>query len=89
MEVEVVVPCDYVGEIMSDINSRRGRIQGIESRQAEMQLINAFVPLAEMFGYATEVRSRSQGRATFSMQFSCYGPVTQEIVSKRIEYSAI
>jgi len=89
MEVEVLVPCDYVGEIMSDINSRRGRIQGIESRQAEMQSINAFVPLAEMFGYATEVRSRSQGRATFSMQFSCYGPVTQEIVRKRIEYSAI
>jgi elongation factor G len=87
MEVEVVVPCDYVGEIMSDINSRRGRIQGVESRAAEMQSINAFVPLAEMFGYATEVRSRSQGRATFSMHFSCYGPVTQEIVRKRIEYS--
>ena len=87
MEVEVVVPCDYVGEIMSDINSRRGRIQGVESRQAEMQSINAFVPLAEMFGYATEVRSRSQGRATFTMQFNCYGSVTQEIVRKRIEYS--
>jgi elongation factor G len=87
MEVEVLAPCDYVGEIMNDINSRRGRIQGVESRQTEMQSINAFVPLAEMFGYATEVRSRSQGRATFSMQFSCYGPVTQEIVRKRIEYS--
>ncbi len=89
MEVEVVVPCDHVGEIMSDINSRRGRIHGVESRQAEMQSVNAFVPLAEMFGYATEVRSRSQGRATFSMQFSRYGSVTQEIVRKRIEYSAI
>jgi len=89
MEVEVLVPCDYIGEIMSDINSRRGRIQGVESRPAEMQSINAFVSLAEMFGYATEVRSKSQGRATFSMQFSCYGPVTQEIVRKRIEYSAI
>jgi elongation factor G len=89
MEVEVVVPSDYVGDIMSDINSRRGRIQGVESRVGEMQAINAFVPLAEMFGYATEIRSRSQGRATYSMQFNSYGPVSQEIVRKRIEYSVI
>ena len=89
MEIEVVVPCDYVGEIMSDINARRGRIQGIESRQSEMQSVAAFVPLAEMFGYATEVRSRSQGRATFSMQFNCYGSVTQEIVRKRIKHSVL
>ncbi len=74
---------------MSDINARRGRIQGIESRPAGMQAISAFVPLAEMFGYATEIRSRSQGRATYSMQFSSYGPVTQKIVNKRIEYSAL
>ncbi len=87
MDVEVVVPNDYIGEIMSDINSRRGRIQGVESRQAEMQSIHAFVPLAEMFGYATEIRSLSQGRATFTMQFSAYGSVTPEIVRERIEYS--
>jgi elongation factor G len=54
-----------------------------------MQAISAFVPLAEMFGYSTEVRSRSQGRATYSMQFSSYGSVKQEIVNKRIEYSAL
>ncbi len=87
MDVEIVVPSDYVGEIMSDINTRRGRIQGVESRQAEMQSIHAFVPLAEMFGYATEIRSLSQGRATFTMQFSAYGSVTPETVRKRIEYS--
>ena len=87
MEVEVVAPCDFIGDIMNDINARRGRIQGIESRQAEMQAISAFVPLAEMFGYSTEVRSRSQGRATFTMQFSCYGPVSQAIVQRRMEYS--
>ncbi len=89
MEVEVVAPCDFIGDIMSDINARRGRIQGLESRSAGMQAISAFVPLAEMFGYATEIRSRSQGRATYSMQFNSYGPVTQKIVNKRIEYSAL
>ncbi|MEA1921314.1 MAG: elongation factor G, partial [Pseudomonadota bacterium] len=88
MEVEVVVPSDFLGDVMGDLNGRRGRIQGVESRRGEMQVISAFVPLAEMFGYATEVRSRSQGRATFTMQFSCYEPVSQEIVRKRIEYSA-
>jgi elongation factor G len=89
MEVEVIVPCDSVGDIMSNINARRGRILGLESRPTEMQAINAFVPLAEMFGYATEIRSRSQGRATFTMQFSSYGSVTEDIVRKRIEYSVI
>jgi len=89
MEVEVVVPSDFLGDVMGDLNARRGRIQGVESRRGEMQVISAFVPLAEMFGYATEVRSRSQGRATFTMQFSCYEPVSQEIVRKRIEYTTL
>ncbi len=88
MEVEVVVPSDYLGDVMGDINGRHGRIQGVESRRGEMQVVSAFVPLAEMFGYSTQVRSRSQGRATFTMQFSCYEPVAQEIVRKRIEYTA-
>ena len=87
MEVEVVVPSDFLGDVMGDINGRRGRIQGVESRRGEMQVVSAFVPLAEMFGYATQVRSRSQGRATFTMQFCSYEPVSQEIVRKRIEYS--
>jgi len=89
MEVEVVVPSEYLGDVMGDINGRHGRIQGVESRRGEMQVVSAFVPLAEMFGYSTQVRSRSQGRATFTMQFSCYEPVSQEIVRKRIEYTAI
>ncbi len=89
VEVEVVVPSEFLGDIMGDINGRRGRIQGVESRRGEMQVVSAFVPLAEMFGYATEVRSRSQGRATFTMQFSCYEAVSQEIVRKRIEYSGL
>ncbi|MCD6292236.1 MAG: elongation factor G [Deltaproteobacteria bacterium] len=89
MEVEVVVPSDSLGAVMGDINGRRGRIQGVESRRGEMQVVSAFVPLAEMFGYATEVRSRSQGRATFTMQFNSYEPVSQEIVRKRIEYTTL
>ncbi len=88
MEVEIVVPSEYLGDVMADINGRHGRIQGVESRRGEMQVVSAFVPLAEMFGYSTQVRSRSQGRATFTMQFSCYEPVSQEIVRKRIEYTA-
>ncbi len=89
MEVEVVVPSEYLGDVMGDINKRHGRIQSVESRRGEMQVVSAIVPLAEMFGYSTEVRSRSQGRATFTMQFDSYEPVTQEIVRKRIDYTAI
>ncbi len=89
MEVEVVVPGEFLGDVMGDINGRRGRIQGVESRRGEMQVISAFVPLAEMFGYATEVRSRSQGRATFTMQFGSYEPVSQDIVCKRLEYTTL
>ncbi|MBN2808441.1 MAG: elongation factor G [Deltaproteobacteria bacterium] len=88
MEVEVVVPGEYLGDIMGDISGRHGRIQGVESRRGEIQVVCAFVPLADMFGYSTEVRSRSQGRATFSMQFSRYEPVSQEVVRKRIEHTA-
>jgi len=87
MEVEVVVPGAFLGEIMSDIKMRRGRIQGVENRLGEMQVVSAFVPLAEMFGYSTEIRSRSQGRATFSMQFNGYEAVASEIVRRRIDCS--
>ncbi|NPA25504.1 MAG: elongation factor G [Deltaproteobacteria bacterium] len=88
MEVEVVVPGEFLGDVMSDINARRGRIQGVESRQGEMQTVSAYVALAEMFGYSTAVRSLSQGRATFSMHFHSYEPVAAEIVRQRIEHSA-
>jgi elongation factor G len=74
MIVEVVVPEEYIGEVVGDFNSRRGRISQMETR-ANVQVIECRVPLAEMFGYATDLRSATQGRATFHMQFSHYDPV--------------
>src|SRR5213075_1441854 len=71
MSVEVVVPEEFMGVIIGDLNSRRGRIEGIEHR-AGSQVIKAMVPLAEMFGYATQMRSSTQGRATYSMHFARY-----------------
>ena len=85
MKVEVVVPEDYMGDVMGDLNSRRGRIMGMESR-AGAQVINAHVPLANMFGYATDLRSATQGRATYTMVFDHYEQVpkaiSEEIVVK-------
>ncbi len=85
MEVEVVTPEDYMGEVISDVTSRRGRVQRMEAR-ANAQVITCKVPLAEMFGYATDLRSLTQGRATYTMQFSCYEQapktVTEEVVAK-------
>ncbi len=86
MKVEVVVPSEYMGEVMGDLNSRRGRIKGMEERSGA-QVINSEVPLAEMFGYATDLRSATQGRATFTMQFSHYdkvpAPVSETLVTKK------
>ena len=85
MRIEVVVPEEYMGDVISDLNSRRGKVRSMEARGGT-QLINARVPLAEMFGYATELRSRTQGRATFSMHFDRYeqvpSNVSEEIVSR-------
>ena len=85
MSVEVVVPEEYMGTIIGDLNCRRGRIEGIEHR-AGSQVIKSMVPLAEMFGYATNMRSNTQGRATFSMHFARYEEaprsVAEEIVAK-------
>jgi len=78
MSLEVVTPDEFIGDVISDINRRRGRIGGQEPR-GNTQVIAATVPLAEMFGYATDLRSRSQGRATFTMQFSHYEPVPKGI----------
>jgi elongation factor G len=78
MSLEVVTPEEFMGEVISDINRRRGRIAGQEPR-GNTQVISAVVPLAEMFGYATDLRSRTQGRATFTMQFSHYEPVPKGI----------
>jgi elongation factor G len=74
MAVEVVVPEDFMGDVIGDISSRRGKVLGMDTRPAA-QAIDARVPLAEMFGYATDLRSMTQGRATYTMQFSHYEPV--------------
>ncbi len=79
MKVEVVTPEDYMGDVMGDINRRRGILQGMEDSPAG-KIINANVPLSEMFGYATDVRSMSQGRATYSMEFSHYAEAPNSVV---------
>ncbi len=85
MSVEIVTPDDYLGDVVGDLNSRRGQVRGTERRGAN-QVISAQVPLAEMFGYSTDLRSRTQGRATYTMQFDSYQPtpagVQSEIVAR-------
>lgn len=81
MKVEVVVPEEYMGDVMGDVNSRRGRIEGMEA-QAGAQVIRAMVPLSEMFGYATTLRSRTQGRGNYSMEFAAYEPVPKSIMEQ-------
>jgi elongation factor G len=85
MAVEVVTPEDYMGDVIGDLSSRRGRVEGMEQK-GNSQAIRALVPLADMFGYATDLRSRTQGRATYTMQFSNYAEVpdaiSKEIVAK-------
>ncbi len=82
MKVEITVPEDYMGDVIGNINSRRGRIEGMEARNSGIQNIRTMVPLSEMFGYATDLRSRTQGRGNFSMHFSHYEPVSKGIAEK-------
>ncbi|HKF14864.1 MAG TPA: elongation factor G [Gaiellaceae bacterium] len=84
MAVEVVTPEDYLGDVMGDLNSRRGRIEHLEPR-GNAQVIRARVPLAAMFGYATDLRSTTQGRATFTMQFERYEEVPQSIAGELVD----
>jgi len=81
MKVEVIIPEQYMGDVIGDISSRRGRIEGMEARMGE-QTVHAYVPLSEMFGYATDLRSRTQGRGLFSMQFDHYEEVPKSIAEK-------
>jgi elongation factor G len=83
MSVEVVVPEEYMGDIIGDLNSRRGRVEGMEHR-AGSQVIRSHVPLSEMFGYATDMRSRTQGRATYSMHFARYEEVPRSVAEEII-----
>ena len=86
MKVEVETPEDYMGDIMGDLNRRRGMVQGMDDLPGGTKAIKAEVPLAEMFGYATQMRSMSQGRATYSMEFAKYAEtprnVAEGIISK-------
>jgi elongation factor G len=81
MKVEVVTPEDYLGDVIGDINSRRGQIQGTDSR-GNAQVVEAIVPLANMFGYVNQLRSFTQGRAQYTMQFSHYDEVPQNVADE-------
>ena len=81
MAVEVVTPDDYMGDVIGDLSSRRGRVEGME-QVGNSQAIRALVPLADMFGYATDLRSRTQGRATYTMQFNSYAEVPESIAKE-------
>lgn len=83
VKVEVVVPEDYMGDVIGDLNSRRGRVEGMEMRSGA-EHINAFVPLAEMFGYATDLRSKTQGRGVYTMTFDHYEEVPKNVAEKVI-----
>lgn len=84
MKVEIVVPEEYMGDVIGDLNSRRGRIEGMEARAAT-QVVKGYVPLSMMFGYATDLRSKTQGRATYVMQFSHYEEVPQNIAKEIVQ----
>ena len=83
VKVEVVVPEDYMGDVIGDLNSRRGRVEGMEMRSGA-EHINAFVPLAEMLGYATDLRSKTQGRGVYTMTFDHYEEVPKNVAEKVI-----
>ncbi|HFD40287.1 MAG TPA: elongation factor G, partial [Anaerolineae bacterium] len=85
MRVEVVAPEDYTGDIIGDLSARAASITGIESRNGSGQSIRADVPLAAMFGYATALRSRTQGRGSFVMEFDHYAPIAPEVIQARAQ----
>jgi len=84
MKLEITTPEEYLGDVMGDLSSRRGRVVSMESRPG-VQVVSATAPLAAMFGYAGDLRSATQGRATFSMEFSHYDPVPASLASEVIE----
>jgi elongation factor G len=84
MAVEVVTPEDYMGDVIGDLSSRRGRVEGMEQR-GNAHVVRAQVPLGEMFGYATDLRSRTQGRATYTMQFDSYQQVPESIAEEIVK----
>jgi len=87
MSVEVVTPEEFLGTVNGDLNRRRGQVMGQEQR-GNAQVVKAFVPLGEMFGYATDLRSSTQGRATYTMQFERYEEVPNSIAEEIVEHRA-
>ena len=81
MRVEITVPEEYMGDVIGDVNSRRGKMEGMEARSG-MQIIRSFIPLSEMFGYATDLRSKTQGRGTYAMEPSHYEEVPKSVLEK-------
>ena len=81
MKVETIVPDQYLGDVVGDLNARRGKIDNIETRLGE-QSVHSFVPLSEMFGYATDLRSRTQGRGMYTMQFDHYEEVPKSVAER-------
>jgi elongation factor G len=88
MRVEVTMPEDFMGDVIGDLNSRRGHIEGMDNRSGT-QVVRAFVPLAEMFGYVTDLRSMTQGRASSSMEFSHYSDVPKSVATELAEKSKV
>jgi elongation factor G len=82
MKLEVLTPSEYVGDVIGLLSARRAEIQGLEPRHGNTQAVTARVPLAEMFGYATDLRSSTQGRGVFSMEFDHYSPVSESVAKK-------
>ena len=79
MKVEVITPEEFLGEIIGQLNARRGEIRATELRSGGVQIVDAMVPLAEMFGYATDLRSATQGRGVFTMEFDHYAQVSENV----------
>jgi len=82
MKVEVITPEEYLGDVIGSLSSRRAMIEGMEMHSKEVQAVKAFVPLLEMFGYATTLRSLTQGRANFTMEFDHYDQVSEDMAKK-------
>ncbi len=84
MKIEVITPDEFTGDVIGDFDRRRGRLVGMEN-EGSSQMIHALVPLAEMFGYASDLRSRTQGRATYSMEFAQYEAVPRSVANEIME----
>ena len=88
MRVEVTMPEEFMGDVIGDLNSRRGQMEGMDNRNGT-QVVRAFVPLAQMFGYVTDLRSMTQGRATSSMEFSHYSEVPRSVAEELVQKSKV